>query len=255
MFPVVQLGPFAIQTPLLLLLLGLWVALSAGSRFAHKFQVEAKLLDDLVLLSILAGLVGGRVFYILRFPQAFLENPTSVLSINPELFLPSGALLVGGIAFLMIIQRKNANLWQIMDALTLPFAIFSIFLGLSHLASGSVYGTVSNLPWAIELYGAARHPTQVYEILAAFAVFGLIWRQLMEIKKSDDSGKFIPGRLFLSFIFMTSLMWILIEPLRADSVYILGNLRLVQSAAYLILLISIWLRRQTRSILDQMEEI
>ena len=107
MAPVLQIGPFAIQTPSLLLLLGLWLGLTVGARFSKQFNIKSKKLDDVTLLSILIALIGGRIFYILRFPEAFLQNPTSILSLNPELFDFSTGLLIGGIGMLIIIQRKK----------------------------------------------------------------------------------------------------------------------------------------------------
>ncbi len=38
---------------------------------------------------------------------------------------------------------------------------------LANLASGDAFGAPSSLPWAIELWGAARHPVQIYEAVAA----------------------------------------------------------------------------------------
>jgi phosphatidylglycerol:prolipoprotein diacylglycerol transferase len=243
MLPVLQIGPFAIQTPLLLLLLGLWFSMSFGSRYSEVFKINSKSLDDLILYSILAGLVGGRLFYIVRFPTAFLENPTSILSLNPELFLAPGALLVGAVAFLVILQRKEMKLWQTLDALTLPTTFFLIFLGLSHLASGKVYGLPTNLPWAIQLWGADRHPTQVYEILGSGIVLGLTWYRFQSTIKTDSIQQ-SHGKFFLYFLAWISLSWILIEPLRADSVFIAGNLRLIQVIAFVFLVFSFWFQRQ-----------
>ena len=37
MFPVLQIGPLALQTPGLLILIGIWVGLSVMERFASRF--------------------------------------------------------------------------------------------------------------------------------------------------------------------------------------------------------------------------
>ena len=57
MLPVLQIGPFAIQAPSLLLLLGLWLGLTVGARFTKQFNVPSKKLDDVSLLSILIALI------------------------------------------------------------------------------------------------------------------------------------------------------------------------------------------------------
>ena len=60
MLPVLQIGPFAIQTPALLILLGIWFGLSVGARYSKQFGVESKRVDDLALLAILFTIIGGR---------------------------------------------------------------------------------------------------------------------------------------------------------------------------------------------------
>jgi len=242
MLPILQVGPLAVQTPLLLMLLGLWFSMSVGSRYAEKFNSESKLLDDLVLISILAGLLGGRIFYVISFPQAFLQNPAGIFSLNPELFLVSGGLLAGGIAFLIILQRRKKPLLQTLDALTLPMGIFAIFLGFSHFASGDVYGNPTSLPWAITLWGAERHPTQIYEILAQAAVLGFTWKKF-QVMSHEQCLPSQSGKLFLYFTSLTALVWIILETFRADSLFIFGNLRTLQLIAFIVMIASFWLVR------------
>ena len=238
MLPVLQIGPLAVQTPLLLSLLGLWLAMTVGARLAKRFEMESQALDDMVLISILAGLIGGRLLYILRFPKAFLENPTGALSINPELFLPTGGLLIGGIAFLILVQRRKLPLLRVLDALSIPAAIFAVFLGLSHLASGSFYGIATDLPIGIELWGASRFPFQILEILAAGLAAGLTWRRLASSSQQTEEGT--DGDLFLYWAAVTALVWIVIDPLRADAALLFGRVHSTQLGALLVLAMIFW---------------
>jgi len=62
-------------------------------------------------------------------------------------------------------------LWPALDALTPGLAAVMIAIGLAHIASGDAFGSPADLPWAIQLWGARRHPTQIYETLAAALIF------------------------------------------------------------------------------------
>ena len=56
MFPVFQIGPFAVQAPGLIILLGIWVGLTQTEKYANRFHVNPNLLSNLILI------IGGQVF-------------------------------------------------------------------------------------------------------------------------------------------------------------------------------------------------
>ena len=245
MLPVLQIGPFAVPTPALLLLIGLWAAMTAGARYTLRFNIESKKIDDLILLTILAGLIGAKVFYVMRFPKVFIANPAGMLSLNPSLFDFSAGFLVAGIAFLVIMQRKKLPIWSTLDALVIPLSVMWIFVGLSHFASGAVYGTPTALPWAIRLWGAERHPTQLYETLLALSVFLVMMRSLNR-KEVENQPKALAGAIFLRFCILLSLVWIFLETFRADTLILIGNLRTVQVISLLVLGTSFWFQDKLR---------
>jgi prolipoprotein diacylglyceryltransferase len=167
-----------------------------------------------------------------------MENPTSILSLNPALFDFSAGILVGALSLLIIIQRKKMNLWATMDALTIPLAVFWVFLGFSHLASGKLYGMPTNLPWGIELLGETRHPTQVYEMLFSG---GILFYMIRKVKSNDAETVQATGVYFLEFVSFSSLAWIVIETFRADTLFFISNIRTLQVVALLILVSAFWL--------------
>jgi phosphatidylglycerol---prolipoprotein diacylglyceryl transferase len=167
MLPMLNIGPLAIQTPGLVLLAGLWIGLTLAERHAHKRGLDPNHLYNLVLIGLVVGIIGGRVLYAAQYPQAFLANPLSLISLNPGLFDPLAGGAAGLIAGLIYGNRKRLPFWGTLDALTPLLGVLAIAAALSNLASGAAFGAPADLPWAIELWGASRHPTQVYEILAA----------------------------------------------------------------------------------------
>jgi prolipoprotein diacylglyceryltransferase len=124
-------------------------------------------------------------------------------------------------------------LWDTLDALTPLFAVTMIGISISHLASGNAYGSITTLPWGIELWGAQRHPSQIYEIIASsFALF-LIWR--------DTAHNSIRGALFLKFMIVTSTWLILVEGFKGDSLVIANGFRGYQIGYFIILVVAIFL--------------
>jgi phosphatidylglycerol---prolipoprotein diacylglyceryl transferase len=186
----------------------------------------------MVYYSFFGYLLGGRLIYVLANYSAFIESPLSIFSLNLDLFDPVAALAVATISGSVYGSRHKLPLWPALDALTPLFASIAIGISLSHLAAGTAFGSPTDLPWGIELWNATRHPTQVYELIAALFIFGLIW-----FRKSDSR----PGLEFLLFAALTTGSRLILEAFRGDSILIFGGLRLAQLIAWVLLAIALWL--------------
>ena len=232
MFPVLQLGPLAIQTPGLILIAGIWLGLTLSERHASHVGLEAEMLDSLVLTSMIAGLFGARLGYIIRYPTAFLDNPISILSLNPGLLDPLTGSVVAVLVAFVFGQRKKLALWPTLDALTPGLAIVAVALGFSHLASGAAFGMPTDVPWAIPLWGANRHPSQIYEILAASIILISLWPGKGPLYKKITNPS---GLYFLSFIAASAFARLFLEAFRGDSQIILAGIRQAQVFAWLVL--------------------
>jgi len=233
MLPTLQVGPLAIQLPGLLILAGLWLGLSLAERHAWRFNVKPTDLFNLALIALLAGIIGARLAYVVRYPAAFALSPMSIFSLNPGLLDPLAGLATAVLSGLVYGQRKNLSFWSTLDALTPALAVLLVAQGLANLASGAAFGAPTSLPWAVELWGAARHPTQVYETLAAGIVLGLIWPGKGLFRSSA------PGVYFLTFVALSSGSRLFLEAFRGDSQLLWAGLRSTQLAAWLALAASL----------------
>jgi prolipoprotein diacylglyceryltransferase len=133
--------------------------------------------------------------------------------------------MVGGVIYG---ARSKLPLWPTLDALTPGIAAVAVALGFSHLASGDAYGMPASIPWAIDLWGELRHPSQVYEIAAAAAILGIVlWAQ-----------RRLPyaGFGFLLWVGLTSLARLFLEAFRGDSSVLFGWARSAQVISLAVLL-------------------
>jgi phosphatidylglycerol:prolipoprotein diacylglycerol transferase len=233
MFPTLQIGPLALQVPGLVILIAIWAGLSLSEHHAGKFGIKSSDLYNLAILMLAAGIIGARLMYIVHYPQAFLASPSSMISINPGLLDPVGGLAAGLLAGLIYIQRKGMPFCTSLDAITPALAVFGLGTAISHLASGAAFGAPTNLPWAINLWGAQRHPTQIYEIISAAAILLLIWPGIGPVKPN------LPGIYFLSFIALSAGARLFLEAFRGDSQLTYLGLRDAQLVAWVILAISL----------------
>lgn len=221
---------FAPPRDLLLILAAAWLGAALSEKRSERHGVSTKALNDLLFIGLLAYILGGRLFFAAEHPAAFIQSPLSLISLNIALFDGWGAFAAAVLAGFAYGQRQQLPLWPTLDALTPFFASLAVGLGFLHLASGSAFGRETNLPWGIDLWGAKRHPTQVYEILASLLTLGLLW-----FRKADAKS----GSNFLIFVALSALSHLAIEAFRGDSMLVLGGLRAGQIMAWLVLLISL----------------
>jgi prolipoprotein diacylglyceryltransferase len=238
MLPILHIGPLAVQTPGLILLIGLWIGLDWSEKLAVQRGELARHIYSIALVSLLAGVLGARLAYAAQYPAAFIKSPLGLLSFSPQMLAPFPGFVAAVLALLVYVQRRNLPLLVTLDTLTTLFAVMLVGLGLANLAYGSAFGAPSTLPWAIDLWGARRHPTQVYEILAALLILLAVWPAAW----NPIARRFFstPGVRFWLFLALSALARLALEAFRGDSVLILGQFRQVQLLAWLILALSLW---------------
>lgn len=211
---------------LILLVAAGWAGLSLADQRARRLTGSDKALDAVIGVMLVAFLLGGRAFFLAGHMQAVLDSPASLFSLNTGLFDLWGGLLCAAIAAAITIQRRRLPPWETLDLLVPFLACLAIGLGLSHLASGTAFGRETNVPWAIYLWGALRHPTQIYELIAAAVILGIVWFRGERAR---------PGSLFLLWLALAGASRLVIEGFRGDSTLVLGGFRLAQIIAWLVL--------------------
>jgi phosphatidylglycerol:prolipoprotein diacylglycerol transferase len=213
---------------MILLVAAAWIGLSLAEKRAERHGISKDNLNNITFYGLIAFIIGGRISFVLQNIPAFIKSPLGIISINPDIFDPFGAITAAFIVALVYGQRNKLLFWNTLDALTPLFAILSMGLGLTHLAAGTAFGKETDLPWGINLWNATRHPTQIYETLASLLTFSLLW-----FKKQNPHA----GILFLTFAALTAASQLFIQAFRGDSVLILGNIHREQVAAWIVLAI------------------
>lgn len=229
MFPTLQIGPLALQTPGLMLLLGVWLGLDLMERALRQNGVNAEPFYNLVFIGITAGLLGARFSFAAQNAAIFAQSPLSLFALNPGLLDPFGGLALGMLAAVVYARRKGLQIWQTLDGLTPLLAVLAVAGALAAAAAGTFFGMETSLPWAVDLWGAKRHPTQFYALGMALLNLNILgWQK--------RRGGLQPGELFRLFVLLTAFGWLLVEGFRGDSALLPGGWRLGQVLAWLLLL-------------------
>lgn len=244
MLPYLRLGPFLLQTTGLALLLGIWVGSWLAEKEADRLKIKPELVNNLIFFGLVGGLVGARLAYAATYLNAYLANPLSLFAINTNTLSPFEGILIGLLVAFVYGQRKGLQLRPVLDALAPGLAVFMIFLGLAHLLNGDAYGAPANLPWAMYLWSAYRHPTQIYEMLLAVGVMFAVLHHPLK-----DQGR---GLNFLLLVFLSAAAQVFLEAFRGDSLIWPGGFRAAQVIGLIVLAGSLifmraWAQAQTNA--------
>lgn len=241
MYPLISLGPLNLSSGGLALLAALLLFGWQFERHARRMggQALAEQASGLVFPMMAGATIGGRLWYGLTNWDLYGGDPLLFLALRVGDLAWAGALLGGLSAAWAVCRWRNADSLPLADAaaIALPPAVAVTSVGL--LLSGEAFGAPSNLPWAVPLFGALRHPTQLYYALAALAS----WMVLAALQRRGVRD----GGLLRAWLGLQGLTMLLVEALRADSATLPGGVRLSQLVGLGLLLAALtWARAMSR---------
>ncbi|MBA4336668.1 hypothetical protein C0416_02735 [bacterium] len=243
MFPVLfQIGPIIVYSLWLLTGVGFLLGVFIFSLLAQQKRLNMNFIYDHSLAFFVCGLIGARLFFILRNLQYYLPD----FSINSFLSMLSiwdkGLSLLGGIIGIIIAlfyysrkEQEQTKKW--LDILTIS-VIFALSIGhIGTFLDGSAYGNVTSLPWGIVFdnpsikYAVPIHPTQIYAFLYSIIVAISLFMYYRKQKPVAGKTAFMGTLIYLMLMFIEGF-------LRGDDVFIYAGLREEQWLALFVFTIA-----------------
>tara|TARA_B100001013_G_scaffold337541_1_gene257758 strand:- start:919 stop:1722 length:804 start_codon:yes stop_codon:yes gene_type:complete len=183
----------------LMLVVAMFSSLFLARRLAatQKLPVKPQQLLDMVVIAMISGVVGARLFYIVKNPDVFLSAPLEVFKIWQGGLVFHGGV-AGGTAGLIWFMRRHQLPVLKMGDLIMPCIMIGLAWGrVGCFLNGCCYGKVSEVAWTVTFpegspayewhyhnnlleEGAQRslpvHPVQLYASLtAAAATLAFAW--------------------------------------------------------------------------------
>lgn len=222
MYPeIFRIGSFPVTTYGVFLAIGMLLALYVASRLAARDGMPRERIYDLGLWTLIGGLLGSKLL------MFFVEDNVQIFSLD---FLRSGGVYYGGflggfLAVAILIRFYKLPFWKVADAFAPAVALGQAFGRQGCFAAGCCWGKPTGLPWGVHfseagheytgvpIYGPGGealhlHPTQLYESLTMFIVFGLLV-YLHRNKKFD-------GQVLIAYGIIYALVRFSIEFVRDD---------------------------------------
>jgi len=208
-----KIGPLAIRYYGLLFALAFYAAYLVFTRIFKREKISMEVLDSLTFYMIIGVVVGARLGHILFYePAYYLSNPLEIIKVWHGGLASHGAAIGILIALFMFSRKhKRSYLW-VLDRIAIVVPLSGAFIRIGNLMNSEIYGGVTDKPWGFVFLRnnetLPKHPTQIYEALCYFAIFGLLWWMYRTGKKINNSGFFIglmvtllfTARFFIEFV-------------------------------------------------------
>lgn len=204
-----RIGNFSIHlfgmTIALGILAGLWIMLKE----AKRKELNSDKMFDLVIYTILAGLVGARLYYVVAFNfKYYLKNPIEILFVHQGGLSIQGALIGGVLVAIWYIRKNNLNFWKAADTfapgIILGQAIGRIGCDVFGIPMKTLY------PWGIRVGLQILHPAQLYEVFLDLILFTYLWTTRRKSKYN--------GEIFIKYIIGFSINRSIVEFFRSNPI-------------------------------------
>lgn len=163
-----------------------------------------KQLDSLTVYMILGTVIGARLGHCFFYePAYYLSNPIEILMVWKGGLASHGAA-IGILVSLYIFAQKNKDItypW-IIDRIVIVVALSGLFIRLGNFFNSEIIGVPTDLPWAVVFHRIdmiPRHPSQLYEALAYFIIFLVLWGYYNRHKVKTVSYSLFSRFLILAF--------------------------------------------------------
>lgn len=221
----------------LMIAIGISVALLLLDKQSKKMGYNEDDIWGLFLWSILSGVLGGKILWIITEFKTVKENPKILLNIGYG-FVVYGAIGGGALAICIYCLRKKWNVLKVFDMVAPLVAIAQGFGRIGCLLAGCCYGAPTHSHLGIVFpdgsmapSGIRLHPTQIYSSIFDF-ILGILLFWYFNKKPKE-------GKVFGAYMILYSIGRFLVEFLRNDPRGNVGNFSTSQFIAIFTLILGI----------------
>jgi len=194
---------------------GFILAVYMLGRIYKKEELSAEDLQKLAVYVMVGMLAGARLGHCLFYePAYFLAHPLEMLL--PIKILPEGGIefigyrglashggIIGLFVALIIYSRKTKHTFiDTFDRIGIVAGLSGGFIRLANLMNSEIIGIPTERPWGFvfrQIDNISRHPAQLYEAIAYFFVFAILYILYRKHGEKLKNGFFIGFALVLAF--------------------------------------------------------
>ncbi len=223
----IELGPLTIHFYGILIALGVITAIIVTRYRYARFGGNAEVFERVAIWTVVIGFLGARLAYVSTNTGRFTDRPWAIFYIWEGGLALYGGLVFGAITLIYLTHRWGGDVFALGDAIAIGLPLAQAIGRLGNYFNQELFGTPSDLPWAIIIDPARRpdgyeqfetfHPTFAYEALWNLLILvpTILWL--------ERRGKLAKGASWGVYVLMYAAIRFGTELLRTDTTFrILG---------------------------------
>lgn len=218
---------------------GVYSAYLLFRKFYDKSQ--AAYIIDFSPFVIILGILGARLYYCLVNFSYYSAHPLEILNIRQGGLSIHGMIIIGIISLYLFAKKYGISFLKLVDAFLCATPLAQSIGRWGNFFNSEAFGMPTNLPWKLYIPLSHRpleyinfeyfHPTFLYESVLDILIFFVLLLMFKKLAKK-------PGTIACLYLIMYSVIRILVEGCRVDSVLNVGGFPIAQIVSFVIILLA-----------------
>ena len=227
-----DLGVVQIYWYSIFIFIGMLVASIMIFKESKKRGIDENFLLNLIFNTVIIGIIGARVYYVMFNLPYYISDPIEILKIWNGVLAIHGGIIAGLLVIIYYCKKHDVNVWKILDIVVVGLIVAQAIGRWGNFFNGEAYGPITSqshlkslgipefIIQGMYILGEYHHPTFFYEsvwCLIGF-IFMLIIRRNQRLKV---------GQLTSFYLIWYGIIRFIIEAMRTDSL-MLGPIKVAQ---------------------------
>lgn len=205
------------------IVLGIIISLILCLKTKENFGINFEDFLEAIIFSLIFGLIGARIYYIIFRSAYYVDNPIQIFNIRDGGLAIYGGIICGAIVAYKVCKKKQISVIDFFDYIC-PYLALSQAIGRwGNFFNVEAYGTETSSFFRMGIFIENRyrevHPCFLYESLLCILIFSI----LVTIKNKRR----FKGEIFGLYLILYGIIRFFIEGIRSDSLMIY-NFRISQ---------------------------
>jgi len=223
-----QLGPIPVFWYGVCYAVGLALAYVVITREARRRGLDARLVDNGIIIVAVVALIGGRLYHVIDQWQLYQDDPLRII-LPPYTGLGVyGGILTGTIAAVVVTRLWKQSFWKWADVIAPGLFVMQAVGRWGNFFNQELYGPPTDLPWGIAIdceHRVAEYPCATYPVDSTFfqplflyeSISGILGAVALLFIARRWGPRMRPGDLFLLFLIWYAAVRLLLETLRTGN--------------------------------------
>jgi phosphatidylglycerol:prolipoprotein diacylglycerol transferase len=199
--------------------------------FARRRGINPGVLMDIISISVLASLIGARLYYVIFYPGDFYKNnPLRILNVFEGGLAIYGGLGVGISVGIYMAKRRKIDIKTLLDTAAPGILLGQAIGRWGNFFNQEAFGVITELPWAMSserTHGTLVHPCFFYEFAWCILGFFILIKRIDSVITDSECTEFTMYSLlhkidlslspFLFYVAWYGFGRFFIEQVRSDS--------------------------------------